>query len=112
MMRPPRIRTDIANLPPSARFLLLPARRDLDLGLLPLLAVDVEVLLLQLRDGCLREIVAVRALRGLLDRLELQGDLRRPRVRLLVHDPDAEPVRPDERVDLVHLPGLVASEQS
>src|SRR5438105_10462812 len=106
-MRPPLISTDIADLPP-----LLAARRDLDLRLLPLLAEDVDALPLQLRDGGLREIGPVRAVPGrLVDRPELQRDLRRPRIRGLVHDPDPELVGPDERVDLVHLPRLVALEE-
>src|SRR5438067_917679 len=105
-MRPPLISTDIADLPP-----LLAARRHPDGRLLPVLAVDVDALVLQLCDGRLREVVAIRARRRLLDHLELLRDLRGPVERALVHDPDAELVRPDERVDLVHLPRLVALEQ-
>src|SRR6266511_3570374 len=106
-MRPPLISTDIADLPP-----LLTALGHLDDCLLPLLAVDVDALALQLCDRCLGEVVTVGAVaRGLLDRAELLGDLRGAGVRRLVHDPDAELVRPDERVDLVHLPLLMAAEQ-
>src|SRR3954470_2229181 len=105
MMRPPLISTDIAGLPS-----LLAAGRDLDVGFLPLLAVDVDTLLLQLGNRRLGQVSAVRAVaRGLLDRAELLGDLRGACVCSLVHDPDAELVRPDERVDLVHLPPLVAA---
>src|SRR3954469_7906899 len=105
-MRPPLISTDIADLPP-----LLSARRHLDDGLLPRLAVDVDVLALQLRDGRLGEIVPIRARRRLLDHAELLRDLRSLVERLLVHDPDALRVRPGERVDLVHLPRLVALQE-
>src|SRR4029453_15396047 len=105
-MRPPLISPDIADLPP-----LLSARRHLDDGLLPALAVNVDALALQLGDGRLGEIVAVRPGRQLVDHLELLRDLGSARERLLVHDPDALRARPDERVDLVHLPGLVALEQ-
>src|SRR4051812_35128442 len=106
-MRPPLISTDIADLPP-----LLAARRHLDDGLLPALAVDVDALALQLGDGRLREIIAIGARRRLLDHLELLRDRGRAIERGLVHDPDALRVRPDERVDLVHLPRLMALEQS
>src|SRR5919204_6572303 len=105
-MRPPLISTDTADLPP-----LLASRSDLDGRLLPVLAVDVDALALQLRDCSLGEVVAVRARRRLLDHLELLGDLGGAVERGLVHDPDALAVRPDERVDLVHLPRLVALEQ-
>src|SRR5437660_11002295 len=105
-MRPPLISTDIADLPP-----LLAARCDLDGRLLPTLAVDVDALGLQLRDRSLRQVVPVCARRRLLDHLELLRDLRRLVERALVHDSDPELVRPDERVDLVHLPRLVALEQ-
>src|SRR2546423_15316599 len=105
-MRPPLISTDIADLPP-----LLAARRPLDDGLLPVLAVDVDALALQLCDSRLRQVVPVCARGRLLDHLELLCDLRRLVERALVHDPDPELVRPDERVDLVHLPRLVALEQ-
>src|SRR4051795_12304234 len=105
-MRPPLISTDIADLPP-----LLAARRHLDDGLLPALAVDVDALALQLGDGRLREVVTIGARRRLLDHLELLRDRRRAIERGLVHDPDALGVRPDERVDLVHLPRLVALQQ-
>src|SRR5213076_3172629 len=101
MMRPPRIRTDIANLPPSARFLLLAARRHLHGRLLPLAPVDVDALALQLRDRRLCEVGPVRPRGRLLDHLELLRDLRRPRERLRIHDPDPLRRWPDERVDLV-----------
>src|SRR3954462_9792757 len=105
-MRPPLINTDIADLPP-----LLAAGCDLDDGLLPLLAVDVDALTLELRDGSLGEVVAIGPRRRLLDHLELFGDLRSAVERRLVHDTDALRVRPDERVDLVHLPRLMSLEQ-
>src|ERR671935_1488076 len=111
MMRPPRIRTDIADLPPSARC-LFPTRCDRDLGLLPLAAVDVDALLLQNRVRGAREIGAVRLVPG--DPLELVVLCRRLRgelVDLRINDPDAQLVRPDEGVDLVHLPRLVPLEQ-
>src|SRR5258705_4567533 len=106
-MRPPLISTDIADLPP-----LLPALGHLDDRLLPLLAEHVDALLLQLRNRSFREIGTVGALaRRLLDRAELLRDLRRSRIRRLVHDPDPELARPRKRVDLVHLPLLVAAQQ-
>src|SRR5438874_13814438 len=98
-MRPLLISTDIADLPP-----LLAARRDLDGRFLPVLAIHVDALTLELRDGRLRQVVAVCGRGRLLDHLELLRDLRGAAERALVHDPDAELVRPDERVDLVHLP--------
>src|SRR5207248_878783 len=106
-MRPPLISTDIADLPP-----LLSARRHLDDGLLPALAVDIDALGLQLCDSRFRQVVPVCARRRLLDHLELLRDLRRLVERALVHDTDPELVRPDERVDLVQLPGLVTLEES
>src|SRR5437764_13104317 len=104
MMRPLRIRTDIADLPPSARDeLLLPAGRDGDLRLLPTQAVDVDALLLQDLVSRSRQIRAVRGLtRQLLQLRILLRDRSRPLVVGGVHDPDAEPGRPDERIDLVH----------
>src|SRR6266480_6514898 len=106
-MRPPLISTDIADLPP-----LLPACGDLDGGLLPALAVHIDALLLQLRNRGFCEIGTVRAVaRRLLDRAELLRDPRRSRIRRLVHDPDPELARPRQRVDLVHLPLLMAAQQ-
>src|SRR4029453_7658156 len=105
-MRPPLISPDIADLPP-----LLSARRHLDDGLLPALAVDVDALLLQLSDRRLCEVVAVGARRCLVDHTELLRDACRPRERALVHDPDALCVGPDECVDLVHLPRLMALQE-
>src|SRR3712207_7051031 len=46
-----------------------------------------------------------------LDHAELLVDARRPCKRLGIHDPDPERRRPDERVDLVHLPRLMAARQ-
>src|SRR6266567_7659213 len=106
MMRPPLMSTDIADLL-SALF-LLPALSDLDFRLLPLLAVDVDALRFQLRDGGLGEVDPVGARRRLLDHLELLRDPRRPAERAGRGDPDAELARPDQRVDLVHHPPLVA----
>src|SRR5437899_12833169 len=110
MMRPPLMSTDIVDLPPSARF-LLSSRRDLYGPLLPGAAVDVDALALQLRHRRLREIGAVRARRRFLDHLELLRDPRRAGEGLRVDDADPVGGRPDERVDLVHLPRLVAFEQ-
>src|SRR5580765_7068222 len=110
MMRPPLISTDICRSPPSARF-LLSALVERDLRLLPLLAVDVDALSLQLRDGGLGEVGTIGTRWCLLDHLELLRDLRRPIERLRIHDPDAELVRPNQRVDLVHLPLLMAARQ-
>src|SRR3954468_8966344 len=110
MMRPPLISTDICRSPPSARF-LLSALVELDLRLLPLLAVDVHALSLELRDGGLGEVGAIGARWCLLDHLELPCDLRRSVEGLRIHDPDPELVRPDQRVDLVHLPLLMPTRQ-
>src|SRR5512133_2039403 len=110
MMRPPLIRTDTADLLSSAS-LLLPVLGDLDLRLLPLLAVHVGALSLELRHGCLGEVGPVSARRRILDHAELLRDARRPVERLWIRDPDPELVRPDQRVDLVHLPALVSVPQ-
>src|SRR5439155_21692036 len=110
MMRPPLINTDIAYLLPSASFLFA-ALGDFDLRFLPLLAVDVDALRLQLRDGGLGEVDPIGARRRLVDHLELLRDLRRPAERGGRGDPDTELVRPDQRVDLVHLPLLVPARQ-
>src|SRR6266852_5441657 len=110
MMRPPLIRTDIADLLSSASF-LLPSFGDLDLRLLPLLAVHVDALRLQLRDGGLGEVDPISARRRLRDHLELLRDLRRSVERRWIGDADAELVRPDQRVDLVHLPTLMTARQ-
>src|SRR5439155_8146789 len=111
MMRPPLINTDIAYLLPSASF-LFPALGDFDLRLLPLLAVDVDALRLQLGDGGLGEVDPVGARRRLVDHLELLRDLRRPAERLRIGDPDPELVRPDQGVDLVHLPALISGPEA
>src|SRR5205823_1637281 len=42
------------------------------------------------------------------DHLELLRDPRRPAERLRIRDADAELARPDQRVDLVHLPALMS----
>src|SRR6266852_1685154 len=109
-MRPPLIRTDIADLL-SRPGSLLPALGDPDFRLLPLLAVDVDAPSLALCHRRFGEVRPVSAGRRLLDHLELLRDARRPVERLRIHDPDAELVRPDQRVDLVHLPGLMAARQ-
>src|SRR2546428_10794192 len=110
MMRPPLINTDIAYLLPSASF-LFPALGDFDLRLLPLLAVDVDALRLQLRDGGLGEVDPVGTRRRFPDHLELLRDPRGPAERLRIGDPDTELARPDQRVDLVHLPALMSVPQ-
>src|SRR5580765_2543154 len=110
MMRPLLIRTDIADLLSSASF-LLPALGELDLRLLPLLAVHVDALRLQLRDGGLGEVDSVGPRRRLVDDLELLRDPRRATERFRIGDSDPEPIRPDERVDLVHHPLLVSTGQ-
>src|SRR3954464_7867587 len=107
MMRPPLISTDIASLPSLVA--LLAACGDLDLRLPPLASVDVDVLRLQGGNRGLGDVVAEGVLRRRLDHLELLRDVDRAVVRPAVHDADAVLVRPDERVDLVHLPGLVAT---
>src|SRR5437588_4995932 len=107
MMRPPLISTDISDLPPSVR-LLLSALCQLDLRFLPLLAVDVDALLLEGVDRLLCQVGAIGGpCRGLLDDLELVRDVRGLFEGCRVHDADPELVRPDECVDLVQLPRLV-----
>src|SRR3954447_13301921 len=103
MTRPPRIKTDI-------RFLLFPAGGAGASGLLPLDAVHVDALLRKQLVRRFREVNAVRRVRRrLLDHLVLQGDLRRADERRAVHHADALRNRPDQRVDLVRLPELVAA---
>src|SRR6266508_3648617 len=107
MTRPPLIRTDIADLP-SRSLALLAALGQADDGFLPILAVDVNALFPQRRDGLLREVGAVGGVRRrLADHLELVRDVRGVLERRRVNHAHAELVRPDERVDLVHLPRLV-----
>src|SRR3989442_6222451 len=107
MTRPPLTRTDMANLPPRA-IGLVAAGRDLDRQLVPALAEDVDALLLEHCDRPLGDVGPVRARRILLDHLELLRDLGRAVEVPSLHDPHAAGSGPDERVDLVHLPGLVA----
>src|SRR4026209_2198393 len=126
MIRPPEINVDTSSPPsvvrrapgrpqpircPRLSFLasLLAALLEDDDLLLEALAEHVDALLAQVCDGLLREIRAVGGLRGrLLDDLVGLRDRRCPLELDRVHDPDTELVRPDERVDLVHLPALVA----
>src|SRR3954462_733481 len=108
MTRPPLIRTDM-RISPLGRSLLLAARGDRDVLLLPVLAVDVEALGLEHRIRRLGEVGAVRLVtRKLLELAVRLHDARRALVRDRVHDPDPSRRRPDECVDLVHLPRLVA----
>src|SRR5947208_12306486 len=109
MMRPPLISTDIADLLSSVSF-LLPARGHVDLGLLPGAAGDVDALAPERRIRGPRQIGSVRLVaRELLQLAVRLNDLGRPGVIRRVHDPDPELGRPDERIDLVHLPRLVAT---
>src|SRR3954470_6069246 len=106
MTRPPLMRMDM-RIPPLGSRGLLPARAHGDVCLLPVVAVHVDAVVLGHLDPCLREVVAEGLFRGgLLDHLEVESDLGRSLERLLVHDADPLGRRPDERVDLVHLPGL------
>src|SRR5919199_1621630 len=74
--------SSIVTLPPNLLpRSLLAARRDLDLRLLPALAVDVDVLLLQRGDGGLGDVGAIGVRRRLLDHVELLRDPRRARER-------------------------------
>src|SRR5205807_6810297 len=105
-MRPPLISTDIADL----LLPLLASRRDGHLRLVPLLAGQIETLLLEDRVRRAREVDSIRLVpRRLLQLRELLRDPRRPLVVGRVHDPDPERCRPDERIDLVHLPRLVSA---
>src|SRR5215211_8808799 len=125
-MRPPLIRTDMASSLPraacgpgrtrcvGARYIspLLAALLQDDNRLLPLLPVHVDALLPERCHGLLREVRSVGGhRRRLLDHLELRCDLVRPLPFGRIHHADAELVWPDERVDLVHLPCLVAARQ-
>src|SRR5215208_6396987 len=99
MTRPPLIKTDMSGSPSSVLVRLLPAFGDGDFRLLPVVAGDVHLLLLEYRDRRLREVGAVRALRRLRNHLELLRDLRGAVEVRGVHDPGAALVRPDQRVD-------------
>src|SRR5215217_5218841 len=109
MTRPPLRRTElIADLPPSA-LRLLASLGDLDLFFLPTLAGDVDVVVPELVDRILGDVRSVRIIAGrLLDHLAVERDLLRDLPRLRLHDPDALGRRPDQRVDLVQLPALMA----
>ncbi len=66
----------------------------------------------KLVDGRLGEVGPVRVLAGrALDHLAAQGDVVRDLERVRIHDPDPVRGRPDQRVDLVQLPALVALTQ-
>src|SRR6188768_528599 len=122
MIRPPLIRTDMVLLSncggragPRSHVSfrsLVPAGGDLDLCLLPPLAVDIDALLLERALRGLREVCAVRLVPWYrLQVVVLRRRLGRELVVLRVHQADAERCRPDQRVDLVHLPRLVALEE-
>src|SRR5213593_4636682 len=104
MTRPPLIRTDIADLP-SLGLLLLAAGCHLHVRLLPVAAVDVDAL--QLCERLPRVRVVRRADRSLLDHPVGLRDLRSLRDRRRRHEPDTARIRPDEGIDLVHLPRLM-----
>src|SRR6476646_12034632 len=124
-MRPPRIRTDISRLlderargrrewrqPRDSTPFLLTAglQRDRDRLEARAVYVDAADVVLQVLQRRLRQRSVVRAgVLRLLDHLVLQGDRRRPLEGGRIHDPDAQCVRPDELVDLVHLPQLVTA---
>src|SRR3954465_14138121 len=106
MTRPPLIRTDIADLP--FRLLLsalLAARCYVDVQLVPLPSVDVDARALEALERRRLDVRAVRLVARHLLQLAVGGDdLRRPLVGSRIHHADALRRRPDERVDLVHLP--------
>src|SRR5690242_6554326 len=122
-MRPPRISTDTfatSLMEPRrerrlrgapGRWQLLASRRHLDDRRLVVLAVHVDALdvVLQVLHRSLRElrVVGLRR-RRLLDHLVLQRNRCRRLERCRAHDADALIVWPDELVDLVHLPRLMA----
>src|SRR2546430_10018901 len=111
MMRPPLISTDIADLL-SRSLVLLPARGHVDLRLLPATARDVDTLAPKRRIRSLRQIGSICLVSRKLLQLPVGlDDLRRSGVIRRVHDPDPELARPDECVDLVHLPRLLAAWQ-
>src|SRR5436853_7381420 len=99
MTRPPLIRTDIADLPfRYLRSALLPARRDVDVQLVPLAAVDVDARGLEALERGRLDVRAVRLVPGhLLQLAVLRDDLRRPRVGGGIHHADPLRCRPDER---------------
>src|SRR3954447_5881467 len=100
MTRPPLIRTDM-RISPLGRSILLAARGDRDVRLLPVLAVDVEALGLEHRIRRPGEVGAVRRRAGkLLELAVCLHDARRALVRLRGDNPDPPRRRPDERVDL------------
>src|SRR5262245_51282982 len=124
MILPPLIRTDTSRHLPSgglrtlwvspepSRLRLFAAELQLDDSLLESLAIHIDALLLEVRDRLLGQVRAVGSpLGGLVDHLVRVRDLRRLRELLRIHDTDPELVRPDERVDLVHLPCLMAARQ-
>ena len=80
-------------------------------SLVPALGDDVDAadVVSQVLERCLRERVVIGRvrIRRLLDLLVLERDRRGALEVGLVHDPNSEGRRPDERVDLVHLPELV-----
>src|SRR5215210_5399022 len=120
MTRPPLISTDMASpserggWPPGGRppvtLLLLAAGRYLDFVGLPVGPVHVLAVVLELLDGRLGIVRDVRLVAAglVLDDLVVEGDRGRVLEVVGVHDPDALVVRPDELVDLVELPALVA----
>src|SRR5690349_10194908 len=119
MTRPPLISTDMRTLlprtpdralgrpgPESTR--LLSAWCDGDRDRLVALAVHVHTLGLEGGNSLPRPGVVRRSHGRLLDHAVLLRDLRRVRDRRRRHEADPARVRPDELVDLVHLPELVA----
>src|SRR5438045_8977074 len=83
---------------------LLPARSYGDLDRLVVVAVHVDVRLLQLVERDVGPVVVGRARRQLLDHAVGLGDVGRACDRRLGRVADAGRVRPDQLVDLVHLP--------
>src|SRR5687768_11507781 len=95
--RPPLMRTDIRSLPFCLP--LLAALRHLDVGRLPVLALDVDALFLELAHRRLGVLARVDAVVGLaLDHVVVGRDLDGRVVVGLVHDADAGLVRPDQLV--------------
>ena len=97
---------------PSAAESLLPSGRHLDVRLLPRPAVDVQMLFLDSGLSGLRDVSSIGLVAGhLLQLVVPRGRFGRERVVLGVHQPNALRRGPDQRVDLVQLPGLVPPEQ-